>query len=105
MTVMGLQRAGNARISGSIMFEGKDLLQASDEEIRKIRGGKIAMIFQDPLSSLHPFYTIGAQLIEAHRAQSEASKAKARERAVEMVGLVGTPAPRRRGDSYPHEFS
>jgi len=105
MTVMGLTRGSNAHISGRIMFEGQDLLQASDEEIRKIRGGRIAMIFQDPLSSLHPFYKIGAQLIEAHRAHNDVSKAKARDRAVEMLGLVGIPDPRRRVDSYPHEFS
>jgi len=105
MTVMGLTRGSNAHISGRIMFEGQDLLQASDEEIRRIRGGKIAMIFQDPLSSLHPFYKIGAQLIEAHRAHNDVSKAKARDRAVEMLGLVGIPDPRRRVDSYPHEFS
>src|SRR3981189_3282066 len=105
MTVMGLTRAGNARISGSIMFDGKDLLQASDEEIRKGRGGDLAMIFQDPLSSLHPFYKIGDQLVEAVQAHRDVSKAQARERAVEMLGLVGIPDPRRRIDSYPHEFS
>jgi peptide/nickel transport system ATP-binding protein len=105
MTVMGLTRAGNARISGSITFDGKDLLGASDEDMRMVRGGPIAMIFQDPLSSLHPFYKIGDQLVEAHRAHNDVSKAKARDRAVEMLGLVGIPDPRRRIDSYPHEFS
>jgi peptide/nickel transport system ATP-binding protein len=105
MTVMGLTRGSNARISGRIIFDGKDLLAASDEEMRAIRGGQIAMIFQDPLSSLHPFYKIGDQLIEAHRAHNDVSKAKARDRAVEMLTLVGIPDPRRRVDSYPHEFS
>jgi peptide/nickel transport system ATP-binding protein len=106
MTVMGLTRASNARISGRIVFDGQDLLTASDEEIRKIRGGRIAMIFQDPLSSLHPFYKVGDQLVEARRAHHhEESKAKARDRAVEMLSLVGIPDPRRRIDSYPHEFS
>ncbi|MCW2984011.1 MAG: oligopeptide transporter ATP-binding protein [Conexibacter sp.] len=105
MTVMGLTRSSNANISGRIVFDGKDLLAASDEEIRQIRGGQIAMIFQDPLSSLHPFYKVGAQLIEAHRAHNDVSKAKARDRAVEMLSLVGIPDPRRRVDSYPHEFS
>src|SRR3981189_1836378 len=61
MTVMGLTRAGNARISGEIKFDGKDLLGASDDDMRKVRGGAIAMIFQDPLSSLHPFYQIRDQ--------------------------------------------
>src|SRR4030081_1350933 len=105
MTVMGLTRAGNARISGEIRFDGMDLLTASDDDIRKVRGGSIAMIFQDPLSSLHPFYKVGDQLVEAHRAHNHVSKAKARDRAVEMLGLVGIPDPRRRIDSYPHEFS
>jgi peptide/nickel transport system ATP-binding protein len=105
MTVMGLTRAGNARISGSITFDGMDLLNATDAEMRKVRGGEIAMIFQDPLSSLHPFYKIGDQLVEAHRSHNEVSKAQARDRAIEMLGLVGIPDPRRRIDGYPHEFS
>jgi peptide/nickel transport system ATP-binding protein len=105
MTVMGLTRAGNAKISGSITFDGKDLVNASAAEMRAVRGGEIAMIFQDPLSSLHPFYKIGDQLIEAHRAHNDVSKAQARDRAVEMLGLVGIPDPRRRIDGYPHEFS
>ena len=106
LTVMGLTRfAGNARISGSIKFDGKDLLGASDEDMRKLRGNEIAMIFQDPLSSLHPFYKIGDQLVEAVQAHRDVSKAKALDRAVEMLGLVGIPEPRRRVDAYPHEFS
>jgi peptide/nickel transport system ATP-binding protein len=105
MTVMGLTRASNARISGEIRFMGRDLLGASTDEMRKIRGGDIAMIFQDPLSSLHPFYKIGDQLVEARRAHNDDSKAQARDRAIEMLGLVGIPDPRRRIDGYPHEFS
>jgi peptide/nickel transport system ATP-binding protein len=106
LTVMGLTRfAGNAEISGSIVFDGKDLLAASDEDLRRLRGDDIAMIFQDPLSSLHPFYKIGDQLVEAVRAHKDVSKAKALDRAVEMLGLVGIPEPRRRVDAYPHEFS
>jgi peptide/nickel transport system ATP-binding protein len=106
LTVMGLTRfAGNARISGSVVFDGKDLLASSDEEMRRLRGNDIAMIFQDPLSSLHPFYKIGDQLVEAVRAHRDMSKAQALDRAVEMLGLVGLPEPRRRVDSYPHEFS
>src|SRR4051812_20279431 len=103
---MGLTRfAGNARISGSIVFDGKDLLNTSDEDMRRLRGNEVAMIFQDPLSSLHPFYKIGDQLVEAVRAHRDVSKAKARDRALEMLGLVGIPEPRRRVDAYPHEFS
>jgi peptide/nickel transport system ATP-binding protein len=106
LTVMGLTRfAGNAEISGSITFDGKDLLGASDEDMRRLRGDDMAMIFQDPLSSLHPFYKIGDQLVEAVQAHRDVSKAKALDRAVEMLGLVGLPEPRRRVDSYPHEFS
>ena len=106
LTVMGLTRfAGNARISGSIRFDGKELLTTSDEDMRRLRGNEVAMIFQDPLSSLHPFYKIGDQLVEAVQAHREVSKAQALDRAVEMLGLVGIPEPRRRVDSYPHEFS
>ncbi|WP_028057295.1 ABC transporter ATP-binding protein [Candidatus Solirubrobacter pratensis] len=105
LTVMGLTRARNARISGSVRFDGKDLLTTSDEEIRNIRGDDVAMIFQDPLSSLHPFYKVGTQIAEAVRAHREVSKAQAWDRAVEMLGLVGIPEPRKRADAYPHEFS
>ncbi len=105
MTVMGLTRAPNAHISGEILFDGQDLLQASDDELRKVRGDDVAMIFQDPLSSLHPFYKVGKQIAEAVRTHRDTSKAQAWDRAVEMLGLVGIPEPRRRADAYPHEFS
>jgi peptide/nickel transport system ATP-binding protein len=105
LTVMGLTRSSSAQISGSITFDGMDLINASDKDLRGIRGGSIAMIFQDPLSSLHPMYRIGAQLVEAVQAHQDVSKARALDRAVEMLGLVGIPEPRRRADSYPHEFS
>jgi peptide/nickel transport system ATP-binding protein len=105
LTVMGLTRARNAKLSGSIKFDGKELLTAPDDELRKIRGNDIAMIFQDPLSSLHPFYKVGVQIVEAVRTHNDVSKAQAWDRAVEMLGLVGIPEPRRRAQSYPHEFS
>ena len=105
MTVMGLTRGRNAEISGSVVFDGQELLTASDDALRRVRGGPIAMIFQDPLSSLHPMYRIGRQLVEALRAHQDVSKARALDRAVEMLGLVGLPDPRRRADSYPHELS
>src|SRR5206468_11406176 len=99
-------RARDTRISGEIFFKGKDLTTAPDEDMRRIRGKEIAMIFQDPLSSLHPFYKVGDQLVEAVRTHNRsASKAQALDRAVEMLSLVGIPDPRRRVDSYPHEFS
>src|SRR3954453_7571703 len=105
MTVMGLTRAPNAQISGEIIFDGHDLLKASDDELRKIRGNDIAMFFQDPLSSLHPFYKVGKQIAEAVRTHNDVSKTAAWDRAVEMLGLVGIPEPRKRADAYPHEFS
>src|SRR6188474_3342115 len=105
LTVMGLTRARNARISGSVRFDGKDLLNASDDEIRAIRGDDVAMIFQDPLSSLHPFYKVGKQLVEAIRAHRDTSKAAARDRAIDLLDLVGIPEPHQRVDAYPHEFS
>ncbi|MEA2443899.1 MAG: peptide/nickel transport system ATP-binding protein, partial [Thermoleophilales bacterium] len=105
LTVMGLTRMRNAHISGEVLFEGKDLLTASNDELRKIRGNDIAMIFQDPLSSMHPFYRVGDQIVEAVKAHRDVSKAQARDRAVEMLSLVGIPDPRGRLDSYPHEFS
>src|SRR5687768_5133674 len=105
-TVMGLTRATNAKITGEIIFDGQDLLKASDNELRKIRGNDIAMIFQDPLSSLHPFYKVGTQIAEAVRIHNPGgTKAQAWDRAVEMLGLVGIPEPRKRADGYPHEFS
>ena len=105
LTTLGLTRRQGARISGRILFEGRDLLTLPEEGMRAIRGNEIAMVFQDPLSSLHPLYKVGRQLIEAVRAHRDASKAQARERAVELLGLVGIPDPSRRVDQYPHEFS
>jgi peptide/nickel transport system ATP-binding protein len=105
LTTLGLTRPQGARISGRILFEGRDLLALSDDELRRIRGNDIAMVFQDPLSSLHPFYKVGSQLVEAILAHRSIPKAQARERAVELLGLVGIPDPRRRVEDYPHEFS
>jgi peptide/nickel transport system ATP-binding protein len=105
LTTLGLTRRMGARISGTISFEGRDLTKLSEEELRAIRGNEIAMIFQDPLSSLHPLYRVGYQLIEAVRAHRDVSKAIARARAIELLGLVGIPDPARRVDDYPHEFS
>ena len=105
LTVMGLTRGPSTTISGTAVLEGKDLIAASDAQLRHIRGNDVAMIFQDPLSSLHPFYKVGNQIVEAIQAHRDVSKAQAYDRAVEMLGLVGIPEPRRRADSYPHEFS
>jgi peptide/nickel transport system ATP-binding protein len=104
-TILGLTRAQNARFSGEVLFEGRDLLSMSEQEMQGIRGEDIAMIFQDPLSSLHPFHRVGDQLVEAVRTHHDVSKRAARDRAAEMLTLVGIPEPRRRAESYPHEFS
>jgi peptide/nickel transport system ATP-binding protein len=105
LTVMGLSRSRNARISGAARFDGQDLIKASSEDLRDLRGNDVAMIFQDPLSSLHPFYKVGKQLVEAIQAHQYMSKQQSKERAIEFLGLVGIPDPRSRFDNYPHEFS
>jgi len=105
LTIMGLTRSGNARISGSATFDGRDLITLPDDELTALRGDDIAMIFQDPLSSMHPFYRVGDQLVEAIRTHRDVTKAQAREHSIELLGTVGIPEPRRRIDSYPHEFS
>jgi glutathione transport system ATP-binding protein len=105
MTILGLTRSSITDISGRIVFEGRDLAEASQEELRDVRGREIAMIFQDPLTSLHPFYKIGKQLEEAIHVHRDVSKHEARERAEELLGLVGIPDPGRRLGDYPHEFS
>jgi peptide/nickel transport system ATP-binding protein len=105
LTTLGLTRLQGARVSGRIYFEGRDLVGRPDSELRRLRGNDIAMIFQDPLSSLHPFYKVGHQLVEAIRVHRNVSKSAARKRSVELLELVGIPDPRRRVDQYPHEFS
>jgi peptide/nickel transport system ATP-binding protein len=102
-TIVGLTKG--ARVSGSARFEDTDLLQASAAELRGIRGAKIGMIFQDPLSSLHPQYRVGWQITEMIRAHERVTRKQARARAVELLGLVGIPAPAKRVDDYPHQFS
>jgi peptide/nickel transport system ATP-binding protein len=103
-TIMGLTRG--ARISGRAMFEGKDLLTQSNDQLRTVRGAKIGMIFQDPLSSLHPYYRVGWQIVEMIREHDhQMSKAQARARAVELLKLVGIPQADRRVDDFPHQFS
>jgi peptide/nickel transport system ATP-binding protein len=102
-TIMGLTRG--AQISGRAVFEGKDLLTASAGDMQRIRGAKIGMIFQDPLTSLHPYYKVGWQIVEMIRLHENVSKDDARKRAVELLRLVGIPHPDRRVDDYPHQFS
>src|SRR4051794_12767400 len=87
------------------MLDGVDLLSLSDEEMRRRRGRDVAMIFQDPLSAMHPYYTVGNQLVEAYRVHHSVSKKAGRARAIEMLERVGIPEPKRRVDDYPHQFS
>ena len=105
MTILGLTQAENTEISGTASFEGNDLLAVSDEELRRVRGDDIAMIFQDSLSSLHPFHRIGDQIVEAIQAHGDTPSREAQERAVELLAMVGVPEPARRVRDYPHEFS
>jgi peptide/nickel transport system ATP-binding protein len=105
MSVMGLHKAGTARISGEILVDGHDIVGASREEVRRMRGKRMAMIFQDPLSAMHPYYTVGNQIIEAYRIHNDVSKKQARAHAIEMLDRVGIPEPHRRVDAYPHQYS
>jgi len=104
MAVMGLLPR-SAKINGSIKFRGEELLGLSEHEMMGVRGKKIAMIFQDPMTSLNPVYKVGFQLEEAVLAHNDISKADARKRALELLDVVGIPFPAKRIDQYPHEFS
>ncbi len=101
--LVGLARG--ALVTGRSRFEGRDLLTMSSAQLRAVRGAQIAMIFQDPLSSLHPYYRVGWQISELIRAHEQVSRAWARRRAVELLRLVGIPQPERRVDDFPHQFS
>jgi peptide/nickel transport system ATP-binding protein len=105
MAVMGLHGGTSADMSGSIKLDGQELVGASADTVRGLRGKKMAMIFQDPLSSMHPLYTVGNQIIEAYRIHNDVSKKAARAHAIEMLDRVGIPEPSRRVDAYPHQFS
>jgi len=102
-TIMGLTRG--AKITGRALFEGRDLLTMNDKDLQKLRGNEIAMIFQDPLSSLHPHYTIGKQIEEVILVHTDQTRRQARARAMELLALVGIPEPQLRVDDRPHQFS
>ncbi len=106
MSILGLIPIPPGRIeSGQILWKGKDLLQSTQSELRKIRGKEISMIFQDPMTSLNPVYTIGNQIEEMIRTHQSVSKAQAKTKAVDMLKLVGIPRAEQRADDYPHQFS
>src|SRR5437762_82172 len=105
LTVMGLINRKNATVEGEITFQGQDLLNVPKEELQAIRGNKIGMIFQDPMTSLHPFYKVGDQIAETILAHEDISKKEAGTRAVDMLRRVGIPRPKERARQWPHEFS
>ncbi|MFD8006692.1 dipeptide ABC transporter ATP-binding protein [Streptomyces mirabilis] len=103
--LLGLHRGTGADVGGSVRVAGIDVQEASDTELRRLRGGKAAMVFQDPLSSLDPYYAVGDQIAEVYRVHVKASRRAARARAVEVLDRVGIPDAARRARSRPHEFS
>jgi peptide/nickel transport system ATP-binding protein len=105
LTLMGLNDPSSTKSTGEVLFRGEDLLKASPRRLREIRGDEIAMIFQDPMTSLNPVHKIGSQLEEAMTLHQNVSAKQARARALEMLKAVGIPRPERRIDDYPHQFS
>jgi len=105
MSLMGLTRGPNAEITGKAMLGNTDLIAASEPELRKVRGNEMAMIFQDPMSSLNPVHKVGVQIIEQIQAHEDVSDADAKAKAIELLKAVGIPGAEERADAYPHEFS
>jgi peptide/nickel transport system ATP-binding protein len=112
LAVLGLHRrpkpskgAGGSQLSGQIFLDGEDLLSKDADYVRGLRGKRMSMIFQDPLSAMHPYYTVGQQIIEAYRIHNQVNAKSARQHAIDMLGRVGIPEPRSRVDAYPHQFS
>jgi peptide/nickel transport system ATP-binding protein len=103
--IMGLHNRKTAMVSGQVRLDGQELISAPSEEVRALRGKRMAMIFQDPLSSLHPFYSIGKQLVEAIQVHQDASKKDAMRQAKDMLDRVGIPHADRRLHDYPHNLS
>src|SRR3954470_7525458 len=105
LTIMGLNPKRSRMSTGQALWKGEDVLTASPRRLREIRGNEIAMIFQDPMTSLNPVHKIGDQLAEAMRLHEDVSKKQARARALDLLKAVGIPRPERRLDDYPHQFS
>jgi peptide/nickel transport system ATP-binding protein len=105
LAIMSLLNRKHAKISGQVLVEGKDLISADDETVRKYRGHEMAMIFQDPMSSLHPFFSVGDQVAEAYQVHNEVSDEAAFEHAIQMLDRVGIPEPAKRAKDFPHQFS
>jgi oligopeptide/dipeptide ABC transporter ATP-binding protein len=105
MTILGLTRGVNAKFEGAVRYKDQDLLTMSESELRRFRGNEIAMIFQDPMTSMNPVYKVGEQIVEAIQTHEDVSKKVARNRAVQLLRQVGIPHPEERVDDYPHQFS
>ena len=105
LAVLGLIGRESASISGEVLFQGRSLLEMPADELRALRGKQISMIFQDPFASLHPFYRVGDQIVEAIRCHGRVSKKEARDRTTELLAAVGIPNPSERARDYPHQFS
>ena len=105
MTILGLTRDKNTAFEGEVIYGGENLLALPEARLREVRGNEIAMIFQDPMTSLNPVYTVGSQIVEAIVTHEQASKQEAKRRAVELLRQVGIPNPQQRVDVYPHQFS
>ena len=105
LAILGLHKGSRAQVSGQIFVGGVDINAGSESDIRKLRGKQMAMIFQDSLTALNPFYTIGDQIIEAYQVHNNVSKAEAKKHAIDMLDRVGIAEPQKRADDYPHQFS
>ena len=105
LSLLGLHRGTPARVSGQVLVDGVDLVSATDTEVRRLRASKIAMVFQDPLTALDPFHTIGDQISEVYRLHTKASRSEARARTIEVLEQVRIPDAARRYRAHPHEFS
>src|SRR5690606_9565703 len=105
LALLGLLPQPPATVTGTVVFDGRDLLRVPREELRRVRGNGIAMVFQDPMTSLNPVLTIGRQLTEGMQTHLGLDDRAARERAAELLAQVGIPSPRRRLDDHPHQLS
>jgi oligopeptide/dipeptide ABC transporter ATP-binding protein len=105
MTLLGLTKDRNTRFEGEVLYKGRDVLQMNEDDLQEVRGNEMSMIFQDPMSSLNPVYTVGAQICEAIQIHERADKSQAKKRAIDLLRQVGIPNPDSRVNNYPHEFS
>ena len=105
LAILGLHKGSKAQVSGQIFVGGVEVNSSSESDVRKLRGNQMAMIFQDSLTALNPYYTIGDQIVEAYQVHNKVSKAEAKKHAIEMLDRVGIPEPQKRVDDYPHQFS